>query len=198
MKQLFLFIFVLTQSIVFSQTSDTYEKSPVFPGCESQPIENLKSCFNNKINTHIFNTLKVPQVAIDDEYKGDAKVLFEVDKEGAIHVLYVDAVYDELKDEVKRVFNELPKTIPGTYNGNPTYYQYSLAIKIPLVNPQEVTPQTAKETIVDVKKTVDLNQVVSNEYDSINDNIVKYQKLEYKSQLNVPFTHTYYARLIEK
>lgn len=194
MKQLFLFIFVLTQSIVFSQTSDTYEKSPVFPGCESQPIENLKSCFNNKINTHIFNTLKVPQIAIDDEYKGDVKVLFEVDKEGTIHVLYVDAVYDELKDEVKRIFNELPKTIPGTYNGNPTYYQYSLAIKIPLVNPQEVTPQTAKETIVDVKKTVDLNEVVSNEYDSINDNIVKYQKLEYKSQLNIPFTHTYYAR----
>lgn len=194
MKQLFLFIFVLTQSIVFSQTSDTYEKSPVFPGCESQPIENLKSCFNNKINTHIFNTLKIPQVAIDDEYKGDAKVLFEVDKEGTIHVLYVDAVYDELKDEVKRVFNELPKAIPGTYNGNPTYYQYSLAIKIPLVNPQEVTPQTAKETVVDVKKTVDLNEVISNEYDSINDNIVKYQKLEYKSQLNIPFTHTYYAR----
>ncbi|WP_335972504.1 gliding motility protein RemB [Gaetbulibacter jejuensis] len=194
MKQLFLFIFVLTQSIVFSQTSDTYEKSPVFPGCESQPIENLKSCFNNKINTHIFNTLKVPQVAIDDEYKGDVKVLFEVDKEGAIHVLYVDAVYDELKDEVKRVFNELPKATPGTYNGNPTYYQYSLTIKIPLVNPHEVTPQTAKETVVDVKKTVDLNEVVSNEYDSINDNIVKYQKLEYKSQLNIPFTHTYYAR----
>ncbi len=194
MKQLFLFIFVLTQSIVFSQTSDTYEKSPVFPGCESQPIENLKSCFNNKINTHIFNTLKVPQVAIDDEYKGDAKVLFEVDKEGTIHVLYVDAVYDELKDEVKRVFNELPKATPGTYNGNPTYYQYSLTIKIPLVNPHEVTPQTAKETVVDVKKTVDLNEVVSNEYDSINDNIVKYQKLEYKSQLNIPFTHTYYAR----
>jgi hypothetical protein len=27
---------------------------------------------------------------------------------------------------------------PGTYNGNPTYFQYSLSIKIPLVNPETI------------------------------------------------------------
>ena len=33
-----------------------------------------------------------------------------------------------------------------------------------------------------------------NEIDSINAHTVPYQKLEFKSQLNIPFTHRYYSR----
>src|SRR5690606_15370368 len=131
------------------------------------------------------------QVVTDDNYKGDVKVLFEVDKEGKISVIYADAVYDELKSETKRVFDILPKIQPGTYNGNPTYFQYSLSIKIPLVNPETIQNDfEIKEA--SVKKVTDLNDIVSKEFDSISNTIVKYQGLEYQSQLNIPFTHTYY------
>uniref|UniRef100_UPI00404A8E2A gliding motility protein RemB n=1 Tax=Gelidibacter sp. TaxID=2018083 RepID=UPI00404A8E2A len=193
MKNFFLFVFVAIQYVSFSQTNDFYEKPPVFIGCETESFDNLKACFNNKINQHIYQNFKTPQVVTDDNYKGDVKVLFEVDKEGKISVVYADAVYDELKVETKRVFNTLPKIQPGTYNGNPTYFQYSLSIKIPLVDPETIQ-NDAEINATSVKKVTDLNEIVSNEFDSISKTLVKYQGLEYQSQLNIPFTHTYYAR----
>ncbi|RKE99094.1 gliding motility protein RemB [Ichthyenterobacterium magnum] len=194
MKHILLLAYILFTSLLWSQNTETYERSPVFPECESQPIENLKTCFNNKLNQYIYNNFKVPQKVTDESYKGDVQILFEVDNEGKINVLYVDAVYEELKDEVKRVFSELPKVTPGTYNGRPIYFQYSLGIKIPLVDPAEIKDETEVKSNLTSKKVIDLNEVVSNEFDSINANTVKYQKLEYKSQLNIPFTHGYYAR----
>ena len=193
MKKFFLLTLFLIGIVAQSQNIQIYEKPPVFSGCELEPINNLKACFNNKINQYIYQNFKVPQIVNDESYKGDIQILFEVDKEGKITVLYIDAVYDELKEETARVFNELPKITPGTYNGKTTYFQYSLAVKIPLINPIEIS-NSNEGLIVDVKQTNDLNALVSNEFDSINLNTVKYQKLEYSSQLNIPFTHTYYAR----
>jgi hypothetical protein len=177
---------------MFSQNITTYEKPPVFPDCSSESIDNIKVCFNNTINKHIFENFKVPKIVTDDNYKGDIKVLFEVNKEGIFKVLYVDAVYNELKEETSRLFNELPKIQPGTYNGNPTFFQYSLTIQIPLIDPLLII-----NTVIEpeqLKKANDLNEVVSTEFNDINKSIKKYEKLEYKSQLNIPFTHTYYAR----
>src|SRR3546814_9859043 len=45
-----------------------------------------------------------------------------------------------------------------------------------------------------INKVEYLNSIVSQEYDSSNNSLIKYQGLEYQSQLNIPFTHTYYAR----
>ncbi|MGS2727403.1 gliding motility protein RemB [Psychroserpens sp. BH13MA-6] len=194
MKKCCLLILLFVLGSVTAQETSNFEKSPIYPGCESQPIESLKSCFNNQINTHIYNTFKVPQIALDDTYNGEVKVLFEVDKSGAISVLYIDAVYDELKTETHRVFEALPKVTPGTYNGKPTYFQYSLGIKIPLVNPAEITLESQKKDVLDMSSVTDLNADVSEEYDNVDKNIVKYEQLEYSSQLNIPFTHNYYAR----
>ncbi len=192
MKSLFLFFLLCFPFTLFSQNINNYEKSPIFPECESQPIGDLKACFNNKINQFIFENFKLPQVVTDDKYTGDVKVLFEVDKEGNINVLYVEAIYDELEDETRRVFNELPQVEPSTYNGKPAFVQYSIGIKIPLTNPATIKNEIEQaRTISQVK---DLNETVSQEYDSINKSIVKYEDLEYTSQLNIPFTHHYYAR----
>ena len=148
MKNRFLLVFLFAFGFITAQEVSNFEKSPVFPECESQPIEELKVCFNNKINAFIFKEFKVPQIVNDESYKGEVKVLFEVDKKGEISVLYIDAVYEELKEETKRVFDSLPNVAPGTYNGKPTFYQYSLGIKIPLVDPSEIkTQQTEAKTI---------------------------------------------------
>ncbi|OUS01298.1 gliding motility protein RemB [Flavobacteriales bacterium 33_180_T64] len=194
MKNCFLFLFLFSFGLISAQEISNYEKSPIFPDCESQPIEALKACFNNKINAHIYTTFEVPQIVLDESYSGEIKVLFEIDKEGQISVIYIDAIYDELKDETKRVFEALPKVIPGTYNGKPTFFQYSLGINIPLIDPTEIQTEKRVQSVFDIKATTDLNADVSNEYDRVNDSIVKYQKLEYTSQLNIPFTHNYYAR----
>jgi len=194
MKNSLLFFFLLSFGLLPAQDTKNFEKSPIFPECESQPIEELKNCFNNKINTYIYNELKVPQIVTDDSYIGEIKVLFEVDKEGKITVLYIDSVYEELKDETKRVFESLPKVTPGTYNGKPTFFQYSLSVKIPLVDPKEIQTQEVDKGISDITVLTDLNEDVSDEFKTVNDSIVKYEKLEYSSQLNIPFTHNYYAR----
>ena len=193
MKNLFLILCVSFHLHSFSQNIETYEKPPIFKGCEEASIENLKSCFNNKLNAYIFENFNVPDQVTYDVYKGDVKVLFEVNKDGSMSVVHVDAIYDALKDETKRVFNSLAKIQPGTYNGKPTFYQYSLTIKIPLVNP-EIVKNNSIEAQNSVKKVIDLNAIVSNEFDSITNNISKYQGLEYSSQLNIPFTHGYYSR----
>lgn len=192
MKRFILFVFICIQLNGFSQNTTTYEKPPIFPECETESFENLKACFNNKLNQFIFENFKVPQVVADDTYNGDVKVLFEVDRDGKINVIYVDAVYDELKEETKRVFGDLPKVVPGTYNGKPTYVQYSIGIKIPLINPAEIKAMTEQKAAM--KPVQDLNETVSQEFDSLNKSIVKYEDLEYSSQLNIPFTHHYYAR----
>ena len=192
MKKLLLTLLIFSTYIAFSQNVETYEKPPVFPECESQTIENLKRCFSDKLNQYIFENFKVPQIVSDDKYKGDIKILFEVTKEGKIQVIYIDATYEELKTETKRVFESLPQITPGTYNGRPIYFQYSLTVKIPLVDPAIMGDLSKSQ--LNEKESEGLNATLSREFDSINNAIVNYQNVEYKSQLNIPFTHTYYAR----
>ncbi|WP_282043950.1 gliding motility protein RemB [Winogradskyella flava] len=191
MKRYLLVILLLVSLIGNAQTISTYEKPPVFKACDSVVVEYLKSCFNNTLNDLIFNTFKVPQVALDEAYNGDVQVLFEVDQEGKFKVIYVDAIYEELKTEVKRVFNELPQIKPASYNAKPTFVQYSISIAIPLTEPSD-EPYENVEVQTDQKDN--LNATLSNEFDKVNDETQPYEKLEYSSQLNVPFTHSYYAR----
>jgi len=83
MKKFFLLILCAIQINVFAQDIAEYEKSPVFPECETQSFENLKKCFNLKVSQFVFNKFKIPQIVSDENYKGDIVVLFEVDTEQA-------------------------------------------------------------------------------------------------------------------
>lgn len=190
-NQLWLF-FLICVSALPAQNIDSYEKPPVFPNCESLPVDSLKSCFKSELGKFIYQNFEVPEIVENEEYKGNIKVLFEVDKEGVFKVLYVDAIYQELKDETRRVFDTMPTVTPGTYNGNPIFYQYSLKIQIPLIDPELIQTEQADNNPSAVVEP-GLNEIVSNEIDSINSDLVKYQKLEYESQLNIPFTHSYYS-----
>lgn len=196
MKGYLSIVLMFISTFLFSQQITNYETSPVFPECDSVAVAELKTCFTKTLNQYIFKTFKVPDIVSNKQYKGDVKVLFEVDKEGVFKVLHVDAAYNQLKDETKRVFDSLPQIKPGNYNSKPTFYQYSLAIKIPLVDPSNASLNASEEdnTQKPVKGIVDLNETVSKELESLEKSLVKYEKLEYKSPLNIPFTHNYYTR----
>lgn len=191
MKRILLFALLLVSSFGFTQEISTYEKPPVFSECESEVISEIKSCFNYTLNNFIYKNFQVPDVVTKESYSGDIQVLFEVNKEGEFKIIYADAIYDELKEESKRVFGLLPKIKPASYNGNPTFVQYSINIKIPLREPTK-----AAELTDDVNQTESdsLNAVLSNEFDLLESQLKPYEKLEYNSQLNIPFTHSYYAR----
>ncbi|WP_295830001.1 gliding motility protein RemB [uncultured Winogradskyella sp.] len=195
MKYIFVLVVFLFSIKGFSQTEINYQKSPVFPGCETKPFDGLKECFRFQLHNFIFENFKIPDNIMNEGYKGEVKLLFEVDKEGKFQIIFVDAAYDELKIETQRVFDVLPIITPAMYEGKPTYVQYSTKINIPLSSHSDIDlkDDATKEDKNKVKDQ-DLNAVVSNEIDSINNSLQPYNKAEYSSQLNIPFTHTYYAR----
>ncbi|NNF81677.1 MAG: gliding motility protein RemB [Flavobacteriaceae bacterium] len=174
-----------------AQVETDFEKPPVFPECESVDFDAVRSCFNRELSSRVFKEFEVPQIVKDENYSGEVIVLFEVDTEGNFIVMYVDAAYDELKTETRLVFAELPKIKPATYNGNPTYKQYSFTIAIPLVDPAAAV--VSSEERVEEKQN-EMEILAKKEMDSVNKSIIPYNKAEYSSQLNIPFTHQFYAK----
>lgn len=190
----FLFFF---QFILQAQNIEGLERPPMFEACSRTDYSQLKDCFRTELLKHIKETFVVSESIEKANYKGEVKVLFEVDKEGDFKFIYADAVYDELKTEAKRVFESLPKIKPGLYNGKPTFYQYSIVIAIPLekdsLSQTDSDDRLTKEG-ENIKPYYNLNQDTLNEFDAVNDSLVPYQSLQTSSQLNIPFTHSYYAR----
>jgi len=183
MKKFASFLVLLITVSSYSQiTTTSFEKYPVFKECSNVAIDSLETCFNFTLQEFIYSNFKSPEIIANENYKGKAEVFFEVSKEGEFKVLYVDAIYEELKEEAKRVFNLLPKITPATYNGNPSYVQFTVPIKIPLEEPQEVEPSEQQLPINDL----------TNEYDDI----VKYpyNNEEYRSNLNIPLSTQNYSR----
>ena len=192
MKRIVLFAILFTTTLGFAQSLASYEKYPVFAECDSVAVDQLKSCFNFTLNNFIYENFKAPQIVTEEDYKGDIQILFEVNKEGEFKILYTDAFYDALKEESKRVFELLPKITPATYNGNPAFSQYNISISIPLIKPIRKEEKPTNDNQLTSKES--LNTTLSNEFDDVNKALKPYENLEYDSQLNVPFTHSYYAR----
>lgn len=178
MKTYFLtIVLVLISSSVFSQK----EKYPVYEGCESVDAEALKTCFKEKVTTEVISKLKLPEEIKKDSIKGTINIVFYVDKEGAFEILYVNSPYKELKEEVERVFNELPTVTPAKYNNHNVEMQFVLPIHIPLDPDQGKKVQEVQQ--LPVEEPIDIIVV-----DSL-------KLLEHHSQLNMPYTHQEYSAL---
>lgn len=171
----------------FAQTNtSTFEKYPVFPECSDVPLEQLERCFKNTLQTFVYTNFEVPEIVSTDNYQGAVAVFFEIDKEGKFKVILVDAMYDELKEEAKRVFALLPKITPATYNGQPAYVQFTMPINIPLT----ATVVQSKDPSEENKATLP-NTVVLNEYDNLV--ALPYANDEYTSNINIPLSHHNYS-----
>ncbi|MGJ5641789.1 gliding motility protein RemB [Formosa sp. S-31] len=178
------FLFVLTINM-FAQNVSLYENPPVFPACESGNSETLQSCFNREVYHVVSSNFKVPEYLTTNNFQGTVVVLFEINPSGEFKFIYADALYDDLKEEGRRVFGLMPKVKPATYNGKPIFKQYSVSIPIPL---QE---QFVDSGVQEVSALVD---PVSNELDSISNSVKHRTKRQFNSTLNIPFSHSYYAK----
>jgi hypothetical protein len=190
MKKLFLLTVYLMTLKMVAQDLQQYAKPPVFPECESEEITQIKECFYLQLSTFINSNFNLPQIVVDENYLGEVVVLFEVSPEGEFVVLYIDAIYEDLKMETERVFGALPIIKPATYNGNPTFSQYSYRIKVPL-SYEDVKPSEIEQELNKISK---IEYLAKQEFDSINKSIKVYQDLEYSSKLNIPFTHQFYSK----
>jgi len=189
--------FVLTLSCLFafSQGNNsssikpgfTSEQFPVFPNCENLQSKKLENCFYKEVQDFVFHNFEIPENLKQSNYKGEVRVLFEVDVNGEFKVIYVNAANDALSEEAKRVFGKFPKIKPSTYNGKPTYSKYTISIDIPLKSADQIAAEAlaAAEILKPVEKPMtELDSIVYK----------KYNNPEYESHLNIPFSHSYYAQ----
>jgi hypothetical protein len=58
------------------------ERFPVFPNCENLEAKTLEKCFYNQVQDFVFQNFVVPENLVQNNFKGNVKVLFEVDKNG--------------------------------------------------------------------------------------------------------------------
>jgi hypothetical protein len=199
MKYYAFILIICFQSIAFAQ--DNNEKPPIFDSCKEESIPNLQKCFDSKVYHLLLENFKVPEKITESNYNGEVVILFEVDKEGGFRTMYVDAIYPELKAEAIRVINEFPIVEPATYKSNPTYKQYSITLKIPLVNEVTETDDLAVpvkkeegEKEAQEKETLNALEIeAKKELENVKNDYKAYNNREYTSQLNIPFSHENYS-----
>jgi hypothetical protein len=185
------FLILLFSTFSFSQENKNAEQFPVFESCKTQTGSALETCFYNRVQDFVFKTFKVPENLIQNKYQGNVIVVFEVDEKGTFKPLYVDANQNELIEEGKRIFGLFPTIDPPTFNGKPTYSKYTIRIPIPLQNEQQTATFGAVSNEKMVPELLTKKEIESPEYD----NIVykKFENPQYKSNLNIPFSHSFYA-----
>ena len=182
--------FVILGYCTFAQTNPR-EQFPQFPECVVSIANEQEACFYNTLQNYIFANYKVTDDAKLANFKGTVIALFEVDTTGTFKVIYIDAPYESLKLETKRVFSALPKIKPATYSGRPTYTKFTLKIAIPLVEPNTI--ETKNNVFVQDKtnsKPIDN----SKELTEYNDILYKpFENPQFKSKGNIMFSHQNYG-----
>jgi len=189
--------FTLTLSVLFAFSQEnnnssikagfTSEQFPVFPNCENLQSKKLENCFYKEVQDFVFQNYVVPENLKQANYKGEVRVLFEVDANGEFKVIYVNAVDEALSEEAKRVFGKFHRIKPSTYNGKPTYSKYTISIDIPLKNSDQIAAEAlaATQILKPIEKPMtELDSIVYK----------KYNNPEFESHLNIPFSHSNYAQ----
>jgi hypothetical protein len=185
-KIIHIFLFL---NIFLAQAQESNFLSPIFQNCEGTSPKLTKECFDQQLQQFVFDNFQVPDLVVQNKYNGIVNVLFEVDTVGVFKVQYVDAIYSELEVETKRVFVMLPKIKPAFNFGKPAFAKYNLKIAIPLKDPQAKNPPEYESKVNSIKAN---RTKVLTEFDSIVSK--KFDNPIYKSGLNIPFTHSYYAQ----
>jgi hypothetical protein len=185
MKNTYSIIFIFISFFSYSQLMNNFEKYPVFPNCDSLEISELPNCFKENVQNNFSSFFEIPEVVNKDKYEGRMDILFEVTKEGSFTVIYANAVYLELKEEVKSAFEKFPVILPATYDGNPVYTQYTMQVLVPSLE----WINSNNDNISSKNKLAD----AAIEYDSII-NLGGANTKQYQSSLRIPFTHQNYAK----
>ena len=180
--------FIFSQEVSINpQSKLVSDLFPIFLNCKNLQFKGLENCFYKEVQNFVYQNFEVPEILKQNNYQGIVKVLFEVDREGIFKVLYVSSVEESLIQETKNVFNKFPKITPSTHEGNPTYSKFNITISIPLKATEETTSKAiSNPSILKITKPI-LTEL---------DNIVygKFNNPQFKSHLNIPFSHSYYAQ----
>ena len=108
------------------------EKVPIFPGCTGNN-EQLKACFQEKMQEHLVKHFRYPEVASELGIYGKVFVLFQIDKNGYVSKIKTRGPDQILEKEAERIISLLPKMEPGKQRNKPVAVPYSIPINFKLV-----------------------------------------------------------------
>ena len=189
----FVLFFLCNVLITKAQVTGNTEQFPVFPNCQNITANKSEACFYNTIQDFFFENFKVPEVSQKEKYSGTVVALFETDTLGNFSIIYIDAVNEDLKKETKRVFGLLPNVSSATYSGRKVYSKFTIKIPIPLQKP---IPYSSGEVLQAQDKTnsklIDNSKELT-EFEDVAKNYKAFENPQYKSNLNVAFSHLNYA-----
>ncbi|PQJ20441.1 hypothetical protein [Nonlabens tegetincola] len=192
MRSILSLIFILSSITGVAQTS--IEKFPIFSNCESVLSSELSGCFYEELYVQLQNNYDHPK----DVSSSSATIRFEVNKDGEFIVITLDSKEQDVKNELRKAFNSLPKITPPSYNGNSTFMQFVINTPVPLVSGGSfVTFDEKQNTASPAKNDVvnDLDSIAfakaNNDYQVIKSN--KYTNQELLSNAIIPFSYQRYA-----
>ena len=104
------------------------EDVPVYPGCENVEKDQLRTCFQDKINKHILKNFRYPEIAQEMGIQGRVYVNFVISKEGNITNIKIGGPDKNLEKEAHRIISLLPNITPGKQRGKPVNVPFSIPI----------------------------------------------------------------------
>lgn len=106
------------------------EEVPVFPGCES--ASDKRACFNEKMQDHIRQNFRYPEIAQEMGIQGRVSVLFTIQKDGSIGNIRMRGPDRNLEEEAQRIISLLPRMTPGRQRGKTVRVPFSIPITFKL------------------------------------------------------------------
>ena len=189
MKNFILLLIIFNSFIISAQELDSdFKRYPVFPECNGLSGKDLQNCFDKQFRNVFFSLFKEPDEVKENNYNGKVALLFEIDEKGVFKLLYSDAIYPSVKEALSDVFLKLPSVEPATYSSRPTYMQYSFNFLLPLSANNPTDAVTAKNKERDQDKYI---RKVNSEWENVLEQ--EYNANEFKSGVNIPFSHQGYA-----
>ena len=92
------------------------KRVPIYPGCEPY-IQQLRNCFQDKIQVHIARNFRYPKMAQRKKIEGRVSVKFIIGTGGNIEQIEARGPDPMLEAEAKRIISLLPKFIPAIDSG---------------------------------------------------------------------------------
>jgi hypothetical protein len=109
------------------------ENAPVFPGCGGGTNDELKACFNAKMNDYFrenFNMEVAKELGLTGMNR--VNVFFKIDEAGAIFDVVLRASSVTLGNEILRIINTLPQFRPALQRGKPVTVPYFMPFEFDL------------------------------------------------------------------
>ncbi|MDA0757685.1 MAG: energy transducer TonB [Bacteroidetes bacterium] len=108
------------------------EDVPLFPGCEKVANSERRNCFQEKMNDHIRNNFRYPEIAQEMGIQGRVFVQFMIGKDGNISGIKTRGPDKNLEKEANRIIAKLPRMTPGAQRGRPVRVPFSIPIQFKL------------------------------------------------------------------